>query len=202
MADWVGSSNSRIRPYRNASVPFIRDFEESTAGATAVVRRGDAVTFDTVVATASHRIVRAPSSGGTGTNVMQVAIKSLLGVAVQDSTSDGSTTGLNGGGTGLSRLRHLSVVLATPGQEFLGFASTMAPGSSAANQALVGRQVPLIFDRTNHVFTIGTANTTVALAAVQITEVPENVLGDSGAYPLVFTFLSTNVSPVVPGASQ
>ncbi len=82
MADWANSSNSRMRFYRHpsGSAP-IRWFEESTCAATATLRRGDIVTFDTVVATASHRIVRAPSSGGTGTNLLQVAITSLLGIA-------------------------------------------------------------------------------------------------------------------------
>lgn len=202
MADWTGSSGSKIRPYRNIHGPQIRHFEESTAASSAVILRGDVLTFDTVVTTGGPRVVRAPSSAGTGTNLMEVAIKSLVGVSLSNSTSDGSTTGLNGGGVGLSRLRHIGVCLATPGQEFIGQASTMAPASSAANQALVGRNLPLVYDRTHHAFFVGTANGTVALAAVQITEVPESVLGDSGAYPLVFKFLSTNLSPVVGGASQ
>lgn len=199
MADWAGSSGCKIRPYRNATVPKIVSFEESTAASSAVIARGDVVAFDTVVATAAQRILRAPSSGGTGTNLLQISVTSLIGVAVDQSTSDGSTTGLNANGVGLSRNRHIAVVAATPGQEFIGYASTMAPASSAANRELVGRQVPLVYDRTHHSFFVATANATAALAAVNITQVPEYALGDSGAYPVIFTFLSSNISPVVPG---
>ena len=203
MADWTASSGSRIRPYRSYTAPYIRHFEESSAAGTAVIALGDVVTFDTVVATASHRILRAPSSAGNGTNLMEVDIVSLLGVAMQASTSDGGNTGLSSATALQSPSRQIAVCLATPNQEFLGYASTMVPASSAANMVLVGRNCPLVFDRTNHVFTLATANATAANAAVQITDVPDYVLGDSGAYPLVFKFLSTNLSNVVPGfASQ
>lgn len=204
MADWTASSGSKIRPYRNYTAPTIRHFEESTAASSAVIALGDVLTFDTVVATASHRVLRAPSSAGTGTNLMQVDITSLLGVALQASTSDGGVTGLTSNGLSItSQNRQIAICLATGNQEFVGYASTMAPASSAANLALIGREAPLVFDRTNKVFTVATANATAALAAVQITEIPQHVLGDSGAYPVVFKFLSTNLSPVVPGfASQ
>lgn len=202
MADWTGSSGNTIRPYRNLTAPLIRQYEESTAAATAVIRRGDVLTFDTVVATAGHRVVRAPSSAGTGTNLMEVDITSLIGIALEDSTSDGSTSGLTGAGTARMGARRISVCFATQDQEFLGYASSMVPASSAANQVSVGLSRPLVYDRTLHRFFIGISNATAALAAVQITEIPEYALGDSGVYPVIFKFLSTNLSPVVPGSNS
>ena len=60
MAQWDGSTNSLIRPYRNpyGGAP-VRDFQESTAAATAVLKLGDVVTFNTVVTT-NLSVVRAP----------------------------------------------------------------------------------------------------------------------------------------------
>lgn len=202
MADWNISSGSKLRPYRNYHSPQIRHYEESTAASSDVIALGDVVNFDTVVGTASHRIVRAPSSGGTGTNLMQVDIQSLLGVALQASTSDGGIVGLSSAVRITGEGRKIAVALATPDQEFIGYASTMAPASSAANLILVGREVPIVHDRTSKVYTLATANATAALVAAVITEVPEHVLGDSGAYPLIFKFLSTNLSFAVPGAER
>lgn len=201
MADWTGSSGCKIRPYGNLTAPLVRHYEESTAAASAVIVRGDVVTSDTVVTTGGLRVVRAPSSAGNGTNVMQVAIVSLVGVALQNSTSDGSTTGLNSGGIGNSRLRHLPVCLATPSQEFLGYNSSLETGNGIASPALVGAARPLVYDRTFHQFFVATTNSTAALAAVQITGIPDYAVGDSGAFPVIFKFLSSNLSPAVPGAA-
>lgn len=202
MADWVPSSGNKIRPYRSQHAPSIREYEESTAAATAVIVRGDVLTSDTLVTSGGLRLVRAPSSGGTGTNLMEVAIKSLIGVALQNSTSDGSTTGLNSTGIGRSRLRYLSVCLATPSQEFIGYNSTAETGNGVASQQLVGLNRPLVYDRNLHTFFVGSTNTTAALAAVQITEIPDYAAGDSGSFPIVFRFLSTNVSPAAGGITQ
>lgn len=201
MAQWTGSTSIEVRPYSNYTAPLIREFEESTAGATAVIRRGDLVSFDTLVATASHRILRTPSSGGDGTNLMQVNVKSFVGVALQDSTSDGTDNGLSTV-TGQLSARRISVCLATPNQTFLAYASSMAPASSAAGHVLVGRNVPIIHDRAYSRFMVATANATAALAAAQIVGVPDYAIGDSGTYPVIIKFLSTNLSPVVPGATQ
>lgn len=202
MADWVPSSGNKIRPYRSQSAPSIREYEESTCAATAVIVRGDVLTSDTNVTSGGLRLVRAPSSGGTGTNLMEVAIKSLIGVALQNSTSDGSTTGLNSTGIGRSRLRYLSVCLATPQQEFIGYNSTVETGNGVASQQLVGLNRPIVYDRNLHTFFVGSTNSTAALAAVQITEIPDYAAGDSGAFPIVFRFLSTNVSPAAGGITQ
>lgn len=205
MADWVGSSGCKIRPYRPQSGAYVRHFEESTCAATSVIARGDVVTGDTVVTTGGLvRLVQAPSSGGNGTNVMQVGITSLIGVALQASTSDGSTTGFGpaNGLRGMDKRRYLAVALAAPDQEFIGYNSTLETGNAVANQLMVGTRRPLVYDRTHHTYFVASTNSTAALAAVTITEIPESVIGDSGAFPIVFRFLSSNVSPVVPGATQ
>ena len=202
MADWATSSGSKIRPYRSMVPAQIRYFDESTAGSTAVIERGDVLTSDTVVTSGGLRVVRAPSSGGTGTNLMQVGIKSLIGIAAQNSTSDGGNTGLSSNGIGTVGPRAIGVYLANPGQEFIGVNSTRETGNAVASRSLIGANAGLVYDRTFHIFTVQSTLSTVALAAVQITDIPESFIGDSGAFPVVFKFLSSNLSPVVAGASQ
>jgi hypothetical protein len=196
MADWNGSSNAVMRPYRNASgSPPLRYFEESTCVSTAVIRRGDVVAFDTVVASASHRILRAPSSGGNGGNLLQVNVTSLLGVAAEGSTGDGSTTGLaSSNGTRGTQSKSLGVYLATPGSEFLGYLSTGGAGPIIASRNLIGTRKAVVYDRNLHNFYLDSTNSTVALAAVVITDIPSESIGDSGAAPVIFKFLSTNVA--------
>jgi hypothetical protein len=203
MADWSNSSGNKIRPYRSAlGPPIIRHLEESTAASSAVVNRGDVVTSDTVVTTGGLRIVRAPSSGGNGTNVMQVAITSLIGVALQASTGDGSTTGITANGLGKDNNRKIAVALAHPQQEFIGYTSTLEGGNGVASNLFVGVNRPLVYDRNLHTFFVASTNSTAALAAVTITEVPQDVYGDSGGWPVIFKFLSTNLSPIVGGGVQ
>mgnify|MGYP001591397222 CR=1 FL=1 len=202
MADWANSSGNKIRPYRSPFPPIIRHFEESTAAATAVIVRGDVVTDNTVVTTGGARILRAPSSGGTGTNLMQVAITSLIGIALQNSTGDGSTTGITANGLGTDNNRKLSVCLAHAQQEFFGYTSTLEGGNGIASNLFVGLNRPLVYDRNLHTFFVASTNSTAALAAVTITEVPQSVYGDSGGFPVIFRFLSTNVSPLVGGGVQ
>lgn len=196
MADWNGSSNTVTRPYRHGSgTPPIRYFEESTCASTAIVRRGDVVCFDTVVASAAHRILRAPSSGGNGGNLLQVGITSLLGVAADGSTGDGSTLGLaSSNGTRGSLGKQLGVYLADPGTEFLGYLSTGGAGPAIASRNLIGTRKAVVYDRNLHNFYIDSTNSTVALAAVVITDIPSESIGDSGAAPVIFKFLSTNVA--------
>ena len=195
MADWTNTTNSYFRPYRHGlGSPPIRYFEESTCAATAVIRYGDVVSFDTVAATASHRILRAPSSGGNGTNLLQVGIGSLIGVAAENSTSDGSTTGLvNGTLVGPVRPnRKLGVWVADPGTEFLGFMST-AGGNNVAASSLVGLNKAVIYDRTLNRHLIDSTNSTAALAAVKITGIPSESINDTNG-PVIFKFLSSNVA--------
>lgn len=203
MAQWSNSSGSKIRPYRSPwGSPIIRHFEESTAASSDVIVRGDVLTSDTLVTTGGLRVLHAPSSGGTGTNLMQVAIKALVGVALQDSTGNGSTTGITADGLGTDNRRKIAVALAVPEQEFYGFTSTLEGGNGVASNLFVGLNRPIVYDRNLHTYFVASTNSTAALAAVQITEVPQDVYGDSGGFPVIFKFLSTNLSPVVPGATQ
>ena len=198
MADWANSSGNKIRPYRSPwGAPIIRSFEESTAGATAVIVRGDVVTNNTLVTTGGFRVLRAPSSGGTGTNAMQVGIKSLVGVALQNSTGDGSTTGIVADGLQINNLRKIDVALAHPAQEFHGYTSTLEGGNGIASNLFVGANRAIVYDRTLHTFFVASTNSTETLAAVIITEVPVGVYGDSGGWPVIFRFLSTNLHALV-----
>ena len=198
MADWANSSGNKIRPYRSPwGAPIIRHFEESTAASTAVILRGDVVTNNTVVTTGGFRVLRAPSSGGTGTNVMQVGIKSLVGVAVQTSTGDGSTTGITANGLGITNNRKIAVALADPRQEFLGYTSTLEGGNGVASLLFVGANRAVVYDRNLHTHFIASTNSTETLAAVTITEISQDVYGDSGGWPVIFRFLSTNLHPLV-----
>ena len=203
MAQWSNSSGNKIRPYRSPyGAPIVRHFEESTAASSDVIVRGDVVTSDTLVTTGGLTLVHAPSSGGTGTNLMQVAIKSLVGVALQNSTGVGDTTGITANGLGISNGRKIAVALAAPDQEFIGYTSTLEGGNGVASYLFVGLNRPLVYDRNLHTYFVASTNSTAALAAVQITEVPQGVYGDSGGFPVIFKFLSSNLSPVVPGATQ
>jgi len=198
MAEWTNTTNSYFRPYRHPlGSPPIRYFEESTCAATAILQYGDVVAFDTVAATAGHRILRAPSSGGTGTNLLQVGVTSLLGVCGENSTSDGSTSGLtNGTVVGPQRVnRKLGVWLADPNTEFIGFMST-AGGNNLAASTLIGLQKAVIYDRTLHRFLIDSTNSTAALFAVKITDIPSESINDTNG-PVIFKFLSSNVATVV-----
>lgn len=197
MAQWGGTTNTIIRPYRHPSGSFpIRYYEESTCAATAVIKRGDIVCFNTVVTTAL-RILRAPSSGGDGTNLLQVGIGSLVGVAADNSTSDGSTTGLAGGGLNPGQGRKIGVWLADKDSEFIGFPSTAGAGPVVVTSTVVGVSCPVIYNRPLNRFFLDSTNvSTAALFAVKITDVPSESLGDTNG-PVIFKFLSSNVASVV-----
>lgn len=182
MADWTLSTASGIRPYRSPwGSPFIRSFQASTCASTATIRAGEVVTLNTVVSTGGARIVLAPSSGGNGANLLQVGITSLIGVALESDTSDGSTTGLAN-----VENRKLSVALADPAIEFIGFQTNGVSASS-----LIGTSKALRFDSTNRIHVIDSTNSTAALVAVKITDIPSYAEGDTNG-PVVFKFLSSN----------
>jgi len=197
MAQVDGSTSSIFRPVRAPSgSPAIRYFQESTAIATAVIRRGDVVSFNTVVTTGA-RIVRAPSSGGTGTNLLQVGVTSLLGVALQDSTSDGSTTGLLASTAAGNRgIRQIAVAIADGLTEFAGTISSVGATPLNVTSSLVGNLYAIQHNRTLGRWFIDSTNTTVALFACVVTDVPTESLGDTGGI-VYFKFLSSNVSPAV-----
>ena len=198
MADWANSSGNKIRPYRSPwGAPIIREFEESTAASSDVIVRGDVVCNNTVVTTGGFRVLHAPSSGGTGTNLMQVGINSLVGVALQNSTGDGSTTGIVANGLTIGGRRKVQVALADPRQEFIGYTSTLNGGNGIASNLFVGTHRAVAFDRNLHTYFVASTNSTQSLAAVTITEIPESVYGDSGGWPVIFRFLSTNLHAIV-----
>src|SRR5690242_16109358 len=115
MADWTINANSNPQPYSAGSnSPLIRYFQESTCPSTAVIKNGDIVSFDTVTSSANFRIVRAPFDGGTGSNLLNAT--NVLGVAIEASTSDGSTTGLAN-----PRVRLIGVAVADPNADFTGY---------------------------------------------------------------------------------
>lgn len=189
MADWAITANSNPSPYSaGANSPLIRYFQESTAASTAVIKAGDIVSFDTKVSTANFRIVRAPFDGGNGANLLNTT--NVVGVAVEASTSDGSTTGLAN-----PRVRLIGVAVAEPNADFTGYLN----GDTAVAQgfsSLIGTAKAVRYDSTNHVYTIDSTNSTAALASIVITGIQENFLGDTNA-PVIFKFLSTGVSPAV-----
>jgi len=187
MADWTigaGSNPSHGRSAAGASTPRIRYFQESTAVSTAVIKLGDIVSFDTVVSSASFRIRRSPAAGGNGGNLL--LSNALVGVAVEGSTSDGSTTGLPN-----VNARQIGVAIADADTEFIGYLS-----AGASDMTQVGTQKAVRYDATNHVYLVDSTNSTAALAFVTITGLVNGTEGDTNA-PVYFKFLSSNVSPVV-----
>lgn len=192
MADWTigtGSNPSHGRTRTGNATPTIRYFEESTCASTAVIKYGDIVAFDTVVSTGGPRVVRAPAGGGNGANLLLT--NALAGVAAEGSTSDGSTTGLVGGGSAGARGKQLGIFVAEPGAEFLGYLS-----AGASHSTQIGTQKAVRYDSTNHVYMIDSTNSTAALAFVTVTGIPDGTIGDTNG-PVYFKFLSSNISAVV-----
>jgi hypothetical protein len=190
MADWTASSNSIVRPYRSPfGSPNIKYFELSTAAnaATKIVT-GDLVQFDTAVSSASHRVVRARSTGGGGGNLLGINGNNLLGVAMGPDESDGSTLGLG-------PTRRIGVALFDGLTEFLGYTRWAGPVAST----MIGQQRSMIYDSTLKIWQIDSTNSTAALQTVIITGAPDAYLGDTGA-PVAFKIaLSTLVSLVAKG---
>ena len=189
-----------MRPYRSfAGSPAIRHFQESTCIATAVIKIGDPVSFDTVVTTGTRRLVRAPSSAGTSTNLLEVLTQSLIGVSVEASTSDGSTTGLLADGAAGNRsIRTLAVAIANGVTEYLGYISTLGAGGQGhvSASSMIGLNYAIIHDRTLGRFFIDSTNSTAALVTAVVTDIPSEAIGDTNG-PVVFKFLSSNVSRAV-----
>src|SRR6185503_13700557 len=116
MADWTINADSNPRHYRTRSgnsTPVIRYFQESTCASTAVIKRGDIVSNDTVVSTGGFRLKRAPFDGGNGANLLNTT--NVVGVAIEASTSDGSTAGLTQGNLNQVGNRMIGVAIAEAG---------------------------------------------------------------------------------------
>lgn len=194
MADWTigtGSNPSHYRSRSGAATPAIRYFQESTAASTAVIKLGDIVSNDTVVTTGGFRIVRAPFGGGNGANLLLTT--NVLGVAVEASTSDGSSAGLTGAGLNQTGNRMIGVAIAEPDAEFLAY---LIGASNVSNNIMIGDIKAIRYDSTNHIYAIDSTNSTAAHQIAVITDVPLGTVGDTNG-PVVFKFLSTGVSPAV-----
>ena len=183
MADYTIGVDSN--PYHGltdggATAPEIQYFQETTCASTAVIKRGDIVASDTLVSTLAYRIVRAPAGGGNGTNLLLT--NAIIGVAVEGSTSDGSTTGLSNVNN-----RLIGVIPARQNTQFVGYLS-----AGASDMSMVGTQKAIRYDSTNHVYMVDSTNSTAALVTVKQTGIPEGTEGDTNG-PIYFKFLSSNV---------
>lgn len=187
MADYVIGTGSNPGHYRSGSVtPEIRYYQESSCVSTAVIKAGDIVSNDTVTTT-KFRIVRAPAGGGTGANLLGTT--NVLGVALEASTSDGSTGTLDDAGNN----RKIGVAVANADAEFVGY---LIGANNVTGSSLVGAVRAVRYDSTNHIYAIDSTNSTAALLGVQITGIPEGTDNSTGG-PVVFRFLSSWTSPIV-----
>ena len=189
MADKTNSSRTTPRPYRARFGTYQeRIFEESTSISTATIRYGDVVQFDVNVGSAAHRIVKS----STMANVPNVLSSAFLGIAVETSTSDGSTTGLLSSGVGLpgANNKTLNICLATYGTEFL-----FPTKSSVVTSTCLGTRRAIAYDSTLSMFYVDIANSTAGDATVIITEIPEP--RNDANNPVVVKFLSTAVARVI-----
>ena len=192
MADKTNSSRTTPRPYRGRYHTFpLRIFEESTCVSTAVIRYGDVVQFDVNVGSAAHRIVKS----STMANVPNVLSSAFLGISMDTSTSDGSTTGLLSSGVGMPgpNNKTLNICLAAAGVEFL-----FPTKSSVVTSTCIGTRRALAYDSTLSMFYVDIANSTAGDATVIITDIPEP--GNDANNPVVVKFLSTAVSRVISSA--
>jgi hypothetical protein len=144
---------------------------------------------DTVVSTGGFRIVRAVCGGGTPAVVLNTT--NVLGIALEGSTSDGSTTGLTLNGQNQIGNRMIGVLIAENDAEFKGYLDAGASFSS-----MVGTAHNLRYDSTNHVYLVESTNSTASLTSVFITDIPLETVGDTNG-PVIFKFLAANVSPAV-----
>ena len=173
--------------------PQVRFYQESTAVSSQVIRAGHVVSFDTVAGTNSNRIVTAPSSGGAAARMLNTT--NVVGVALANSTSDGSTTGLGTFGC------LIPVAVADANTIFLGYLCGDLPNVSS----IVGLQRAVKWDSTRNVFTVDSTNSTAADWSVVITGVPpgsvaggesNDTVGDTNG-PVLFKFLSSQTAPTV-----
>lgn len=187
MADYTVNSNSNPSHFRSGgAVPLIRYYQESTAVSTAVIKAGDIVSNDTVT-TAKFRIVRAPAGGGTGANLLNTT--NVLGIALEASTSDGSTSGLDDAGQN----RKIGVAVANPDAEYQGY---LIGANNVTGSSLIGAVRAIRYDSTNHIYAVDSTNSTAALLNVLITGIPDGTDGSTNG-PVIFRFLSSWTNPIV-----
>jgi hypothetical protein len=187
MADYtIGTGSNPSHRLSGASSPLIRYYQEATCASSRVIKYGDIVSNDTVTTT-KFRILRAPHAGGNGGNIL--ATTNVIGLAVEASTSDGSTTGLDDAGEN----KRIGVVLADPNTEFTAY---LIGSNNVTGSSLVGVTRAVAYDSTNHVFVIDSTNSTSALLGVQITGIPYGTDASTNG-PVNFRFLSSWTSPIV-----
>lgn len=187
MADYTVNSGSNPSHYLSgASTPLIRYFQESSCASTAVIKLGDIVSNDTLTTT-KFRVVRAPFNGGDGANLLNTT--NVLGLAVEASTSDGSTGTLDDAGQN----RRIGVAIANADAEFVGYliGTNNVTGSSLVNTVKAVR-----YDSTNHIYGIDSTNSTAAHLLVRIVGIPDGTDGSTNG-PVIFRFQSSATSPVV-----
>lgn len=187
MADYTINEYSNPSHYRsNASTPVIRYFQESSCVSSKVIKAGDIVSNDTATTT-KFRIVRAPFDGGTTPNLLNTT--NVLGVALEASTSDGSTGTLDDAGQN----RRIGVAIAEPNAQFLGY---LIGNDNVTGSSLIGTLKAIRYDSTNHIYGIDSSNSTVALQSVRIVGIPDGTDNSTNG-PVIFVFQSSWTSPVV-----
>lgn len=200
MAQINGSSNTHMRPVRAAyGSPALRSYQESTCASSKCIAVGDIVCADTVVTTGNLRIVIAPSSQGAAGNLLQNGITSLIGVAVSESTSDGSTTGLNADGT-RPTARNILVAIADGLTEYAINISSVGASPVPVGSSMIGNSYPIecvrsaVGQRKGHgVWFLSSTNlSTAADLSFVVTGVPSESIGDTGGV-VYGKFLSTMV---------
>ncbi len=186
MASWTLTAGHYMRPYRSArGAPAIRHFQCSTAVSTALITTGMVVTSDTNVATSAFRIVRPKIASSN--SLMEIAITSLIGIAADSDPSSGSTKGLSD-----LNSRKIPVYLADGQTEWLGWCY----GAGVVDSTMIGQTKGVYWDSTLKTWFIDSTNSTAALHAVTVTDIPEYAINSTNG-PVIFRFLSSLASPVI-----
>ena len=200
MANWTIGTDSNPyhgRARKGAATPTVMYFQESTCVSSAVIKRGDVVSQDTTVSTGGFRIRRAYAGGGQETNLLAIG-QHIVGIALENSTSDGSNSGLVDLSSNNNQVasKLIGVAIADKDTEFVGYLASTAASAPVSGSSLIGLTRAMRYDSTNHVFTVDNVNSTAALHTVTITGIPFGTEGDTNG-PVYFKFLSSNVSEAV-----
>lgn len=180
MAQITNSTRTCPRPYRSRKGDYwVQTFTASTAISTAVIRYGDVVQFDVNTADAGYKIVKA----STMANQPNVISTALLGIAVSNSTGDGSTS-----------TEPIQVCVAEPMTEFL-FPTKLAGADHTST--LVNKRKAIGYDSTLGMFYMDNANSTAGDATLVVTDIVDP--GTSNGL-VVAKFLSTNTARFVSAA--
>ena len=181
MAQWTLNAGHYMRPYRSLKAsPTIRHFVCSTAVSTTRITVGMPVTSDTLVTTSAFRAVRPKIASSN--SQMEIGITSLLGIAGDSDTKAVSTA------VGAT----IPVYVADGQTEWLGWCY----GAGVVASTMIGQTKGVIWDSTLKMFFVDSTNSTAAMHAVTITDVPDYAIGSTNG-PVIFRFLSSLASPVI-----